>query len=116
MARPGLEVADIFRNHGAAWRQANAAHVSLGQMKVISAIESCRTAALGGHVVRCEDCSHVRNGNTPSETTVRISPFPRGPARRTLRQINQQAGAVDPPARAKATDPGGRMNRDKEVP
>jgi len=59
MARPVLEVADIFRDHGPAWRRANAGHVSLGQMKVMSAIESCRTAALGGHVVRCEDCSHV---------------------------------------------------------
>ncbi len=59
MARPALEVADIFRDHGPAWRQANAGHVSLGQLKVMSAIESCRTAALGGHVVRCEDCSHT---------------------------------------------------------
>src|SRR5271169_1433975 len=59
MARPVLEVADIFRDHGPAWRCANAGHVSLGQMKVMSAIESCRTAALGGHVVRCEDCSHI---------------------------------------------------------
>jgi hypothetical protein len=40
--------ADIFRGHGAAWRQANAGHVSLGQLKVMSAIENCRTAALGG--------------------------------------------------------------------
>src|SRR5271163_3040664 len=60
MARPGLEVADIFRDHGPAWRRANAGHVSLGQLKVMSAIESCRTAALGGHVVRCEDCSHTQ--------------------------------------------------------
>ena len=59
MARPVLEVADIFRNHGPAWRKANAGHVSLGQLKVMSAIESCRTAALGGHVARCEDCSHI---------------------------------------------------------
>jgi hypothetical protein len=50
-----LEVADIFRDHGAAWRQANAGHVSLGQLKVMSAIERCRTAALGGHVARCEN-------------------------------------------------------------
>jgi hypothetical protein len=57
--RPALEVADIFRDHGAAWRDANAGHVSLPQMKVMSAIESCRTAALGGHVARCEDCSHT---------------------------------------------------------
>src|SRR5258707_14375939 len=60
MARPALEIADIFRDHGAAWRQANAGHVSLGQLKVMSAIESCRTAALGGHVMRCEDCLHTQ--------------------------------------------------------
>ena len=59
MPRPALEVADIFRDHGAAWRQANAGHVSLGQLKVMSAIESCRTAALGGHVARCEDCAYT---------------------------------------------------------
>ena len=58
MARPPLEVADIFRDHGPAWRLANAGHVSLGQLKVMSAIERCRTAALGGHVARCEDCAH----------------------------------------------------------
>jgi hypothetical protein len=60
LSRPALEVADIFRDHGAAWRQANAGHVSLGQLKVMSAIESCRTAALGGHVERCEECAHTR--------------------------------------------------------
>jgi Putative transposase/Transposase zinc-binding domain len=54
-----LEVADIFRGHGPAWRQANAGHVSLGQLKVMAAIESCRTAALGGHVARCEDCGNT---------------------------------------------------------
>jgi hypothetical protein len=59
MARPALEVADVFRDHGAAWRHANRGHVSLLQLKVMSAIESCRTAALGGHVGRCEDCAHT---------------------------------------------------------
>ena len=61
MSRPELEVAGIFRDHAAAWRQANAGHVSLGQMKVMSAIERCRTAALGGHVGRCENeaCAHT---------------------------------------------------------
>jgi len=58
MPRPSLEVADIFRDHGAAWRAANAGHVSLDQLKVMSAVERCRTAALGGHVARCEDCAH----------------------------------------------------------
>jgi hypothetical protein len=62
MSRPALEVADIFRGHGPAWRQANAGHVSLGQLKVMSAIENCRTAALGGHVARCENenCGHTQ--------------------------------------------------------
>ena len=59
MTRPALEVADIFRGHGAAWRDANRGHVSLDQLKVMNAIESCRTAALGGHVARCEDCAHT---------------------------------------------------------
>jgi hypothetical protein len=59
MSRPALEVADIFRDRGSAWRQANAGHVSLDQLKVMSAIESCRTAALGGHVARCEGCAYT---------------------------------------------------------
>ena len=59
MLRPALEVADIFRDHGAAWRSANAGHVSLDQLKVMTAIERCRTAALGGHVERCENCAHT---------------------------------------------------------
>jgi hypothetical protein len=59
MSRLALEVADIFRGHGAAWRRANAGYVSLDQLKVMSAIERCRTAALGGHVARCEDCAHT---------------------------------------------------------
>jgi hypothetical protein len=57
--RPKLEVADIFRRHGSTWRKANAGHVSLDQLKVMAAIERCRTAALGGHVARCEDCART---------------------------------------------------------
>jgi hypothetical protein len=68
--RPRLEVADVFHRHGAAWRQANAGHVSLGQLQVMSAIEQCRSPALvglqptgltrAGHVERREDCGHSR--------------------------------------------------------
>jgi len=58
--RPALEIADILRRHGPAWRAARAGHVSLDQLKVMSAIETCRTAALGGHVEGCEDCGHRR--------------------------------------------------------
>jgi hypothetical protein len=59
--RPALEVADIFRSHGTAWREANRGHVSLGQLNVMSAIERCRTAALGGYVACCENaaCAHT---------------------------------------------------------
>jgi hypothetical protein len=59
VSRPALEVADIFRDHGPAWRRANAGHVSLNQLKVMSAVENCRTAALGGHVARCADCAYT---------------------------------------------------------
>src|SRR5258708_29894141 len=62
MARPALEVADILRDHGPAWREANRGHVSLEQLKVMSAIERCPTAAPGGHVARCENaaCGHTQ--------------------------------------------------------
>jgi len=56
VGRPALEVADIFRIHGPAWRQAQRGHLSLAQLKVMSAIEQCRSAALGGHVLRCKGC------------------------------------------------------------
>lgn len=59
MSRPVLEVADIFRASGAAYRAQQAGHLSLGQLRVMSAIEACRTQSLGGHVRRCEDCAHV---------------------------------------------------------
>jgi len=58
--RPPLEVADILRRHGPAFRAAHAGHLSLGQLKVMAAIEACRTAALGGHVEGCQDCGHRR--------------------------------------------------------
>ena len=59
MGRCALEVADIFRAHGPAWRQTQHGHLSLGQLKVMSAIEQCRSAALGGHVLRCEACAQT---------------------------------------------------------
>jgi hypothetical protein len=58
MGRLALEVADIFRAHGPAWRDAQHEHLSLGQLKVMSAIEQCRTATLGGHVLCCPACEH----------------------------------------------------------
>ena len=59
MGHVALEVADIFRAHGPAWRKAQRGHLSLDQLKVMSAVEQCRSAALGGHVLRCEGCRQV---------------------------------------------------------
>jgi hypothetical protein len=56
--RPPIEVADIFRAAGDSYRAAQAGHLSLAQLKVMSAIRNCRTAALGGHLEGCEDCGH----------------------------------------------------------
>jgi Transposase zinc-binding domain/Putative transposase len=61
MDRPKLEVADVFRRYGAAYREQHGASMSSGQRRVMTAIEVCRTAALGGHLERCDDCSHERN-------------------------------------------------------
>ena len=58
MPRPKLEVADIFRAHGPAYRHEHTGHLNLPQLKVMSAVENCRTAALGGHVAACTKCSH----------------------------------------------------------
>ena len=58
--RSALEVAEVFRRHGAAYRQTHAGHLSQGQRRVMAAIEACRTAALGGHVEQCADCGQVR--------------------------------------------------------
>jgi hypothetical protein len=58
VSRPKLEIADIFRKFGPAWRQANTGHVNFSQLKVMSAIEACRTEALGGHVAACTKCDH----------------------------------------------------------
>jgi len=60
MPRLALEIADIFRAYGPTWRSANVGHLSLGQLKVMSAIEQCRTAAFGGHVARCEKCANTQ--------------------------------------------------------
>lgn len=60
MSQPKLEVADIFRRHGDAYREDNVGHLSLGQLRVMGAVRNCRTAALGGHIERCGDCGHSK--------------------------------------------------------
>ena len=60
MDRPTLEVADIFRRYGDAYREAAGASLTTAQRRVMTAIETCRTAALGGHVEQCDACGHQR--------------------------------------------------------
>lgn len=60
MQQPRLQVADVFRRYGEGWRLANRIHLNAGQLRVMAAIEACRTARLGGHVERCADCQHTR--------------------------------------------------------
>src|SRR5207245_11662030 len=61
MDRPKLEVAEIFRRYGEAYRQQHGASLSTAQRRVMTSIELCRTAALGGHLERCDQCGHERN-------------------------------------------------------
>ena len=91
MSRPMLEVADVFRRHGPAWRAANAGHISLAQRRVMTAIEACRTAALGGHVERCEDCAHTRPRSARS--------CPRLP-NRLFADVRARPCRIDPPGGA----------------
>ena len=66
MDRPKLEVADVFRRYGEAYREKHGASMSTAQRRVMTAIEVCRTAALGGHLERCDQCGHEpRNGARP---------------------------------------------------
>ena len=57
---PALEVADVFRRHGEAFRQAHAGHLGRVERRVMGAITACRTAVLGGHVEQCDDCGATR--------------------------------------------------------
>ena len=60
MSRPRLEVADIFRRYGEGYRQQHGASLSTAQRRVMTAVEVCRTAALGGHREQCDQCGHQR--------------------------------------------------------
>src|ERR1700720_4692039 len=61
MDRPKLEVADVFRHYGEAYRQEHGASLCTAQRRVLTAIEVCRTAVLGGHLEQCDHCGHQRN-------------------------------------------------------
>ncbi|MGR3249379.1 MAG: IS91 family transposase [Paracoccus sp. (in: a-proteobacteria)] len=88
MSRSKLEIADIFRAHGPAWQRANAGHVSLSQLKVMSAIEACRTEALGGHVAACGKCSHQHVAYNSCKN--RHCPKCQGPAARDWMEARAQ--------------------------
>src|SRR3954470_20500386 len=70
-----LEVADIFRRHGEAYRQAHAGHLGRVERRIMGAIEACRPARLGGHVEVCTECDLVRN----RYNSVRNPPWPKSP-------------------------------------
>ena len=70
MPKQDLEVADIFRAQGQVWRQAHTGHISLGPLKVMSAIEACRSAALGDHVLRCSACAFASSERTNKADTL----------------------------------------------
>lgn len=88
MPRAKLEIADIFRKYGPAWRRANVGHVSLSQLKVMSSIEACRTEALGGHVAACTKCSHQHIAYNSCKN--RHCPKCQGPAARDWMQARSE--------------------------
>jgi hypothetical protein len=85
-----LEVADILRRHGPGYRATHAGHLSLAELKVMSAIETCRTAALGGHVDACDDCGFVRIAYNSCRN--RHCPKCQGAAARTWLRISRDGG------------------------
>src|SRR5260221_11349615 len=104
--RTSLEVADIFHAAGPAYRAAHAGHLSLHQLKVMSAIELCRTVALGGHVEACEDCGHwriaynsCRNRHRPRRQAPAPPPWP-APREADLPPIGYFHAALTLPAEA----------------
>jgi hypothetical protein len=74
-----LEVADIFRRHGEAYRQTHAGHFGRTERRIMGAVEACRTAALGGHIERCADCGLIRVAYNSCRN--RHCPKCQGPAR-----------------------------------
>ena len=87
MDRPKLEVADVFRRYGEAYREKHGASMSTAQRRVMTAIEVCRTAALGGHLERCDQCGHERNASTAAAIAIvpNVSGWPGRNGSRTAR-------------------------------
>ena len=89
---PALEVADIFRRHGEAYRKAHTGHLGRVERRIMGAIEACRTARLGGHVERCTECDFVRIAYNSCRNIqyVRMGWVPSGERRRFLSAICPQ--------------------------
>ena len=90
--RPALEVADIFRRHGEAFRAAQGNRLTRGQRRVMAAIEACRTATLGGHVERCDDCGMVRI----AYNSCLMGKFRNGELAVTLPQLTEDSASFAP--------------------
>src|SRR6202035_2417877 len=99
MDRPKLEVADVFRRYGEAYRQEHSASLCTAQRRVLTAIEVCRTAVLGGHLEQCDHCGHQRNAynscggsplpKMPVVRSVQMAPAPSGRTRCRLPKVSQ---------------------------
>ena len=81
---PAFELADVFRRHGEGYERANAGHLGRVERRVIGAITACRTASLGGHVERCDDCGLTRIAYNPVDA--RHGPGAHDARRRTPRR------------------------------
>jgi Transposase zinc-binding domain len=90
MGRSGPEVADVFRRYGDAYREQHGGSMSTAQRRVMTAIEICRTAALGGHVEQCDTCGHQRICWTERLRRVALD--------RTIGIVDGQVYPVDPAA------------------
>ena len=77
--RPVIEIADVLRRHGDAYRHAHAGHLGRVERRVMSAITACRTVTLGGHVEACDDCGMTRIAYNSCRN--RHCPKCQGPAR-----------------------------------
>src|ERR1700736_5477238 len=88
MDRPKLEVADVFRRYGEAYRQEHSASLCTAQRRVLTAIEVCRTAVLGGHLEQCDHCGHQRN----AYNSCGGSPLPKMPVVRSVQMAPAPSG------------------------
>src|ERR1700738_1733265 len=100
MMRPALEVAEVFRRHGEAFRRGHDADLGRVERRVMAAIEACRTQALGGHAEQCGDCGLVRLAYTSCRNPGTLSRVARSPQARTA-ATRELSRAPSPPHRSR---------------